>query len=86
MSDFPKPGHKAVKVLRLSSIPLTNEIRYDDPVSSSHKRRDHLPVEKRPGWLSMETKNHRTILRTLVEIVHPRQGHPATSLHRWEGV
>ena len=86
LSDFPKPGHKAVKVLSISSIPLTNEIRHDNPVSSSHKRRNHLPVEKRPGGLSMETENHRTILRSLVEIMHPRQGHPATSLYKWEGV
>ena len=86
MSDFPKPGLKAVKDLSISIIPLTNEIRHDNPVSSSHKRRNHLPVEKRPGGLSMETENHRTILRSLVEIMHPRQGHPATSLYKWEGV
>ena len=86
MSDFPKPGHNAVKVLCITSIPLTNEIRNDNPVSSSHKRRDHLPVEKRPSGLSMETKNHRTILWSLVEIVHPWQGHPTTSLYKWEGV
>ena len=67
-------------------IPLTYEVRNDNPVSGSDERRNHLSVEEGPGWLSMETKNHRTILRTLVEIVHPWQGHPATSLHRWEGV
>jgi len=87
------PQNQAVELMSvmggicvLVRLSKTNKIRNDNPVSSSHKRWDHLPVEKRPSGLSMETKNHRTILWSLVEIVHPRQGHPATSLYRWEGV
>ena len=67
-------------------IPLTYEVRNDNPVSGSDERRNHLPVEEGPGWLSVEAEHDGSIFRALVQIVHPWKGHPTTCLHlskRW---
>ena len=59
-----------VLVYRLVRTTKAEEIRSDDAVSRSEKRRDHLSIKVSPRRLTMQAKRYRSSLRSLVEIVH----------------
>ena len=78
---LPEPWHGRNIELTVTYDQLTDEVRHDDPVPVTAEHGHHLAVEEGPGGLAVQAEHHAPLPGALVQVVHPRQLHPAPGVN-----
>ena len=67
------------RLFQLVGSAETHQIGHDHPHACGHKNRNHLAVQKRPGWFAMHQQYQRAIARAFVDMCDPQNTHLGVS-------